>query len=185
MWIILQFIIVRISIRAITATIDITVDMGHDTYGITGIDVTRDIVTAIHVVDMTSQYSDTCSITCRNVVRVILRVQCYIVIRNWRSIVVVVQRLHIGLATTAIDVIDHHSCTFNLHKQTFRTGHTSLVTTTIEVADLTLLQIPSRTNSHISLVVSTKETTYLVGITAGVREGGVDAHLIFKAGVGQ
>ena len=152
--------------------------MSHDTYSIAGIDVTRDIVTAIYVVDFTSQHSDTCSVTCRNVVRVILGVKCYLRIRHRCSIVVVIERLHVSFTTTAIDVIDHHSCTFNLHKQTFRTGHTSLVTATIEVADSSFLQIPSGTDSHIRLVVSAKETSYLVGITAWIRESGVDPHYL-------
>ena len=40
MRIILQGWVVGISIRAVTATIDVTVDVGHDTYGIACIDVT-------------------------------------------------------------------------------------------------------------------------------------------------
>ena len=134
---------------------------------------------------MTSQHSDTCSITCRNFVRVILLVQCYIVIRNWRSIVVVIQRFHVCLSTTAKNVIDCHAHTFNLQQQTFWAGHTTLITTTIEVTNRTSLQIPSRTDSHICLVVTTKEATNLEGITTWIREGGVDAHLVLKAIIGQ
>ena len=174
--IVFQVDVVGIRVRAVTSTINVTFYVSHDTYSIAGIDVTRDIVTAIYVVDFTSQHSDTCSVTCRNVVRVILRVKCYLRIRHRCGIVVVIERLHVSFTTTAIDVIDHHSCTFNLHKQTFRTGHTSLVTATIEVADPTLLQVPSGTDSHIRLVVSAKETSNLVFSTAWIRESGVDPH---------
>ena len=134
---------------------------------------------------MTCHHSDTSGIACRNVVRVILSRQLHLAVWHWRSIVVVVQRLHVSLTTTAIDVFNHHSFTFNLHEQTLRAGHTSLVTTTIEVTDFTLLQVPTGTDSHISLVVTAKEASYLVGITARIREGGVDAHPILKAVVVQ
>ena len=142
--------------------------MGHDTDGIAGIDVTRNVVTAIDVVDMTCQHSDTGCITRRNVVRVIRRIQCHLIVWNLTVVITIVKWFYVCLTTTAINVINHHSCTFNLHEQSFRTGHTALITTSIEVADLTLLQVPSRTDSHISLVVTAEETTYLVFVTAGI-----------------
>ena len=47
------------------------------------------------------------------------------------------------------------------------------------------MQIPSGPNGHICLVITTKETSNLVGVAAGIREGGVDAHLLLEAFVGQ
>ena len=134
---------------------------------------------------MTRQYSDTSSVASGNVVRIICIVQFYFGVRHRIVIVVVIQRLHIRLTTTAKDVIDRHASTFYFQQQTFWTGHTSLITTTIEVADPTFLQIPSRTDGHVSLIVTTKQSTNLVGITAGVGEGSVNAHLFFEAVVGQ
>ena len=113
--------------------------MSHNTYGVAGIDVTRDVVTAIYIIYMTCQHSYTSRIASRNVVWVIRRVQCNLVIRNWRLVVVVIQRFYVRLTTTTKDVINHHSCTFNLKQQTFWTCHTSLITTTIEVTYLTFL----------------------------------------------
>ena len=112
--IVFQVRVVGIRVRAVTSTINVTFYASHDTYSIAGIDVTRDIVTAIYVVDFTSQHSDTCSVTCRNVVRVILGVKCYLRIRHRSIVIVVVQRLHVSFTTTAIDVVNLHSCTFYL-----------------------------------------------------------------------
>ena len=134
---------------------------------------------------MTSQHSDTSSVAGRNVVRVIRRVQCHFVIWHRCRVVVVIQRLHICLTTTAIDIVNDHSFTFNLHEQTFRTGHTSLITTAIEVTDSALLQIPSRTDSHICLIITAKQASYLVCVAAWIREGGIDAHLVLEALIGQ
>ena len=134
---------------------------------------------------MTSQHSDTSSIAGRNVIRVIRGIKCHLIIRNGGFVVVVIQRFHVCLSTTAKNVIDCHAHTFNLQQQTFWAGHTTLITTTIEVTNRTSLQIPSGTDSHISLVVATKEATNLEGITTWIREGGVDAHLVLKAIIGQ
>ena len=57
-------------------------------------------------------------------------------------------------------------------------GHSALITTTIEIADQTTLQIPLRTDGHRSLVVSTEETANLESVAAGVRETGVNTHLV-------
>ena len=73
-WAVLQVRIVRIGIRAVTATIDVAIDMGKDTHRVATIDITGDVVTAIDIDDMTRQHSDTNSITARNLVRVIRRI---------------------------------------------------------------------------------------------------------------
>ncbi len=134
---------------------------------------------------MARQHSDAGCIAGWNVVRIIFFWQLYLVIRHRVVVIIVIQWLHVRLATAAIDVIDHHSCTFNLHEQTLRTCHAALITAAIEVADLTSLQVPAGTDGHIRLVVTAKETAYLVGITAWIREGGIDTHQSFKAVIGQ
>ena len=44
-----QFGIIGIGIGAVTATVDITADTGGDTYGITAIDITGEIITTIDI----------------------------------------------------------------------------------------------------------------------------------------
>ena len=114
---------------------------------------------------------------------VIIRIKLNICISNRGPISI--ERTHICLTTTTEDVINHHSLAFNLHKKTFLTGHTPLITTTIEVTNRTSLQIPTRTDSHICLVVATEKTSNLEFITTGVGEGCVDTHLVLKAVIGQ
>ena len=63
-------------------------------------------------------------------------------------------------------------------------GHCSQVTTTIEVTNQTAFQFPCRTDGHLGLVVTTEETTNLEGITAGIRETGVNVHLVLETIVG-
>ena len=114
---------------------------------------------------------------------VIIRIKLDICFSNRGSISI--ERTHICLTTTTEDIINHHSLAFNLHEQTFLTGHTAFVTTTIEITDRASLQVPSGTNSHISLVVTTKQTAYLIFITTWIREGSVDIHLVLKTIIGQ
>ena len=158
-------------------------NIGEDTYGIATIDVTRDIITTINIVDITCQHSDTSCIASGNFTRIIIGIQLDVSISDRSAISI--KRTHIRLATTAIDVINLHSLAFDLQEQTLWSGHTSLIATTIEVADLTFLQIPSRTDGHISLVITAKQTSYLESITAGIRESGIDTHLVLKAIVSQ
>ena len=117
---------------------------------------------------MTTQHSHTSCITTRNIVGVVGCIQFNFFIRHWVVVIIIIQRTYIGLTTTTIDILDGHSLAFNLHKQTFRTGHTSFVTTTIEVADDTLLQVPLRTDGHVGLIVATKDTGKVEGITGQV-----------------
>ena len=59
MWIILQFYVICVGIRAVTATIYVAINVSKNTHGITAIDVTCYIVTSIDVVDVTRQHPDT------------------------------------------------------------------------------------------------------------------------------
>ena len=99
-----------------------------------------------------------------------------ILIRNRCS--VAVECTHISLTATTIDIIHYHSCAIHLQQQAFRARHSTLVTATVEVANLTSFQIPTGTDSHVSLVISTKQTTNLEGFAIGVCEGGIDSHLL-------
>ena len=51
--VIFQLLVIRIGIRAVTASIDIAMDAGVNVHGITAIDLTLDIVSAIDIIDVT------------------------------------------------------------------------------------------------------------------------------------
>ena len=155
---------------------------GQDTHRATAIDITRDIVATIDIIHISLQYTNAGCITTRDVVRIVTRIQLDILIRNRCS--VAVECTHISLTATTIDIIHYHSFAIHLQQQAFRTRHSSLVTTTVEHTYLTSLQIPTGTDSHVSLVVTAKQTTNLEGFAIGVCEGGIDSHLL-EAIVGQ
>ena len=61
--------------------------------------------------------------------------------------------------------MDHDLRTFvNLKHQAFGTCHVSLVTTTIEVFDITFQQVPGGADLHLSFVVSTEDTGEMIEI---------------------
>ena len=104
--IILQIGFVSISICTITTTIYVTPDTGIDTHGITTIHLTRYIITAIHIVDITTTHQHTSSKTCREVVlQLTLLVNIrQVVDRNQLSIIIM--WLHIGHTTATIDIVN-------------------------------------------------------------------------------
>ena len=63
-----QFRIVRIWIGAVTATIDIATNTGVDTHSISTCYVSRNIVTSIDIVNVTTSYQDTGRKACREAV---------------------------------------------------------------------------------------------------------------------
>ena len=89
--------------------------------------------------------------------------------------------INIRHTATAKDIVRLHAVGSDGQENTLGMGHCTLVTATIDVSHLTNLQVPLRTDGHGCLVVTTEQTTHLVGTTAGIREAGVDAHLVFEA----
>ena len=78
-------------------------------------------------------------------------------------------RTDIGHTTTAIEVLDNDiGIIFDIQQQALRTGHRTLVTTAIEVADATAFQVPCRTDLHLCLVVSAKDAGEIEGIAGEV-----------------
>ena len=77
-------------------------------------------------------------------------------------------RVDIRHTATTIDVIHLHvRRRYGQYDTSFSTyrviiGHAALVAATIEVTDLALLQMPSRADRHIDLVVTAKDTTKLI-----------------------
>ena len=164
-----QILIVGIGIRAVTTAINITTNTGKDTYRVTTIDITRNIIATIDIVDIAIQYSYTGCITTRNIIGVVSGIQLDISIRHGAIVIIIIQRTYISLTAPTINIVNLHSCALYLQEQTFRTGHTPLVTTTIQVTYFTPQQIPSGTDGHIGHVIATKQTTYLEGITLRIR----------------
>ena len=161
--------IVRIGIGTVTTAIDVTADSGVDTDGITAIDRTRHVVTAIDIVDITATYQHT---GCQLVRELINQVSIFVLVLQVRTrrIVTVYRWHHVSHTATTIDIVNHQRINIgyirvNLQQQTLWTGHLAAVTTTIEVTDLTALQVPRRTDMHLCLVVTTKQTAYLELVT--------------------
>ena len=160
----------------IATAIYITIDSGMDTNGIAAIYSTCYVVTTIYVIYMSTIYQH----TSRQFTGEIISFQ----VRTW-YIFVVYRRLHVCHTATAIEIIDDKGgVIFDFKEQALWRCHVTTVTTAVEVTHLTSEQVPCRTDRHLSLVVSAKETAYLIGATTWLREGGIDTHL-FETGCRQ
>ncbi len=153
--------IIGIGIRAVTTAIDITSDIGIDTYGITEIHLTGDIVATIDIVDITTADKDTGGKIIREVItgEVVHRCgKCRTVLRGE----------YVCLSATTIDILRRDRGSFrNLQQQTFGTRHASLITTTVEVDNGTAVKMPGRCNAHICLVITTEDTKELISWLIG------------------
>ena len=79
--------------------------------------------------------------------------------------------MYISFTTTAIDIVNPQNFSIcrnrifdvgiDFQQQTLGTGHAALITTTVEVTDLTFLKEPSWTNGHIGEVVAAKHAPKL------------------------
>ena len=140
-----------------------------DTHGITAIDITRDIVTAIDIVDVTTLNQHTGRIAGRVVSTV--DGLC----RNGHLV-----RIHIGHTAAAKNIVDHQILGHDrlyLQQDTVRTGHGALVTAAVEVTDNTFLQIPYWTDGHRCLVVAAKDTGKVEGKACQIALEGCQFHL--------
>ena len=180
---VLQRRVVGIGIRTITTAIDTTMDSGQDSHGVTTIDITGDIVTAIDIIDVTAEDSRSRCEACRDASGILILSQLDILIRH--ILAILIQRAHIGLSATTIDIVNSKCRGFrDDQQQTLRTGHTTFVTTAIEVSHLTTQQVPPGLNGHVDLVVTSEEITDLESTTVRIGELVVDAHLD-ETGFGQ
>ena len=140
-----------------------------DTDSISAIDGTCHVVATIYIIYMSSIYQYTGRQLAGEVIAIQVRT---------RTVFAVHRRHHVGHSAATIEVIDDEGgIVLDLQEQTFGTGHVALVATAVEVTYLTCQEVPRRTDVHRCRIVSTKEAAYLVGTAAGLREGGVDAHL--------
>ena len=171
-----QLGIVGIRIGAVTSTIDITSNTGIYTYGITAIHTTCDIVTTIDIVDVTTTNQHTGRQACREFVNLITVFIMQLNVRR-QDIKAVSHWTNICHTTSAIDIVHlDGAVSHNFQQQSLRVRHSTLITTAIEVSDLSVFQVPYWTNGHICHVVTTKESANLEGITAGIGQTGVDSH---------
>ena len=176
--ILIGVIIIGIRIESVTATIYVAVNSGVDTDSITAIYRTRHVVTAIDIMHKAATYQRTGRQLGREFIK---QITVFVLVLQvcTRHIDTVHRRHHVCHTAAAIEVVDNErGVSGNLKEQTFRTGHVTLVTTAVEVTYLTCQEVPCRTDMHLCLVVTTEEATNLVGTTAGLREAGVDTHLL-------
>ena len=126
-----------------------------DTHCRTAIDHARDIITTIDVIDITTTNMHTGCITSRTEHTFD---GFFIDSLSW---------IHVCHTAAAIDIIDYQSIRVHRQVDTFLVCHRTTVTTRIQVTYLSAVQVPPGTDIHRSLVVTTKHTRELVGITRG------------------
>ena len=95
-----------------------------DTYGITAIDITGDIVTAIDIIDVTTCNIDTSSIISWEGHIHTVNFDCF------RSNTIII-RIDICLTASAIDVVNLHIIAGNSQQKTIIMGHVTCITTAI------------------------------------------------------
>ena len=99
---------------------------------------------------------------------------------NWVTIFVF--RYDICHTASAIDIINDNTGSLrNLKQQSVGACHVTLVTATVHISYFSTLQIPPRTYLHLCGIVSSKEATNLVGITARIGISRIEVHLIDHA----
>ena len=132
-----------------------------DTHGIAALDITRNIVAAIDIVDITSGYQQSGRITFRERIERAVRRRSR---QPWHAPLI---RVHIRHAATPIDIVDDHILAVDNQQDTLWMRHGPGIATAIKVSDQSPLQVPCRTDGHRSLVIAAKETANLELITAG------------------
>ena len=153
---------VRIGVGTITATIDVAIDGGMDTDGITAIDSTCHVVTTIYIMHIATAYQRTCRQFVRELIKQISLGILVFQVRTGR-IDPVHGRHNICHTATAIEIVDDEAgVVFDFKEQALGTGHRTPVTTTIQVTHLTGKQVPRRTDRHLCLVITTKEAANLI-----------------------
>ena len=178
-WFIIEVIVIRIillrfligiGVGTVSTTIDITFDTMIDANGGATPYLTRDIITAIDIINIAAKDSDMGWKTCLEGIAFDRR-GCYILS--------IPHRTDISLTATAIDIVDTEGGTLgNGQQQTVMTGHATLVATGVERSDGTVHQAPGGHDGHLRLVIATKETAYLIFGTGGIGEIGIDVHLL-------
>ena len=148
---------------------------GKNGHRITAIDITRDIIATIYIVDVATKDSRTCSKARRDTGRIILQLDQII----FHVFTIGIQRTYIGFSATAIYIIHRKRRVLgDLKQQSSWTRHTSLVTAAVEVSHLAAQQVPFRLNGHINLIIATEEITYLEGSAVRIGELVVEPHLL-------
>ena len=145
--------VVGIGIGAIATAIHVAAHAGVDTNGTAAIDSASDVVAAIHVIYITSAHEHSGRKSLRELIaRKIIRWGIDTV-DGWHDI------CH---TTTTIDIVnDNGRSIWYLKHQAQRTGHVTMITATVEVTHLTLIENPLRRNLHLCKVVTAKETSHL------------------------
>ena len=122
-----------------------------DAHGITAIDISRDIVTAIYIINISSQDKHSC--------RILVRIP-HAVDRLFQDCSLV--GIDVCHTTATIDVIDNNvRVSRNLQQNTVGIGHVTSITPTVKSTNFSFFQVPSRTDGHRGHVITTEDTGYL------------------------
>ena len=169
--------IISIGVGAITTAIDIATDTGMNTDGTAEIDLTSHVVATIDIVDVTTCNEHTgCQIVGEIVVANLF--VDFLDIFILTSYGILSHGTNISHTAAAVEIVNHKSRELrDFQENTLFVNHTTTVTTTVQVADHTVLQVPGGTDGHIGLVIAAIERTYLEFVAAGLRERGVDTHI--------
>ena len=160
--------VVSIGVRAVAAAIYVATHAGIDTDSTAAIYSSCNIVAAIDIVDIATTHKDTCRQFCRELIA-----------RQTgnRGIDTVNSRTDVCHTTTAIEVVNKDfGISHYLYQQALGTGHSTLVTSAVEVVHLTRLEVPRRTDVHLSLVIATKDAVELEVSETRIGMGKVESH---------
>ena len=138
-----------------------------NTYGTATVNRTRDIVTAIHVMDVTCCDIHTGCIA-------FWKIDTFDLFLRDAPFT----GIHIGHTTAAIHRANGHIRTFDSQHDTIGMRHGTLVTARIDVTYQALLQMPGRTDGHRGFIVTAKDTGKLVTVTVVMRGQRVDTHRV-------
>ena len=150
-----------------------------------------DIVTTINVVDVAAINQDTGRETGRE--SVISQIGCFS-IHIFIGLCIQSLRTDVSLTAAAIYIINKEQFLLcigaigervYLQQQTRRAGHTALVTTAVQILNMSCHQVPVGLDTHLSLVVAAEDTGEVVNVTHGILAKYSDTHGGQPISVGQ
>ena len=152
--------VICVGVGTVATAIDVAVNRGIYTHSIAAEDSARDVVTTIYVSDS----SATDDGTGRQAGWELIAQLCGELDRGGIGIgdAVGVGGAHVGSSATAIDVDDEETVTavhrrLDVEYESLGMGHVAFVAAGVDVADLTLLQVPDGTDLHLGLVVAAED----------------------------
>ena len=153
-----------------------------DTHRVTTVNIASNVVAAIDIVNPPSKHTYSGSKAGRYLVGIGVQLDFAI-----GHILAIPLWTDISHTTTAIGINNHHHIIvlrlgigvggIDFKKQALWAGHIALISTTIEVADLSTFKEPEGTDFHLRKVVAAKDTR-IVAATLKVSLRGIDTHFV-------